>query len=207
MEMEEKARPVVVHRPSQRKPTPLPEGVSDDRAYDPGPRDRPQPRMRRLRRALLQALPAVESIRDRPIRPGRPAARRRRTATPAPGRGRLQHRRRPIRHRAGPGRRLRRRAGHRGASAALAGYLVEQWGTNAEPIRDQVVYHHGLFTDLPEIARSLYAAAARHDGIDFDADMFGEFPSDRAWPAFPRGGAGPFPVDPSSPAGKEPEPS
>ena len=35
-----KARPVVVHRPSQRKPTPLAEGVSDARAYDqPGKPD------------------------------------------------------------------------------------------------------------------------------------------------------------------------
>src|SRR6266508_6586404 len=34
LEVQEKARPVVVHRPSQRKPTPQAEGVSDERAYD-----------------------------------------------------------------------------------------------------------------------------------------------------------------------------
>jgi hypothetical protein len=39
------------------------------------------------------------------------------------------------------------------------------------------VYRHGLFSDLPDIARSLYAAAARHDGIDTDSAAFGDFPA------------------------------
>jgi hypothetical protein len=58
----------------------------------------------------------------------------------------------------------------------LSDFLVDQWGPSAQEIRSQVVYRHGLFTDLPDIARSMYAAAARHDGIDFDAE-FGEFPT------------------------------
>jgi len=63
------------------------------------------------------------------------------------------------------------------AREILTGYLVEQWGAGAEAIRAEVVYRHGLFTHLPEIARSLYAAAARHDGLDFDPDAFGDFPA------------------------------
>ena len=61
------------------------------------------------------------------------------------------------------------------AAVALADFLVAQSGGKAEAIRDQVVYRHGLFSDLPEIAQSMYAAAARHDGIDFDPADFGEF--------------------------------
>jgi hypothetical protein len=57
----------------------------------------------------------------------------------------------------------------------LTGFLVEEWGEQAEQIRAQVVYRHGLFTDLDNIALSLYAAAARHDGLDFDPDAFGDF--------------------------------
>jgi hypothetical protein len=63
-----------------------------------------------------------------------------------------------------------------GAREILTGYLVEQWGAGAEATRSEVVYRHGLFTHLPDIARSLYAAAARHDGIDVDTDAFGDFP-------------------------------
>ena len=69
------------------------------------------------------------------------------------------------------GQRVARRAQLRGP----AGGLVASSGGKAEAIRDQVVYRHGLFTDLPEIAQSMYAAAARHDGIDFDPADFGEF--------------------------------
>jgi len=61
------------------------------------------------------------------------------------------------------------------AREVLTGYLIDTWGSGAEAIRTGVVYRHGLFTDLPEIALSLYAAAARHDGIDFDPDSFGDF--------------------------------
>ena len=61
------------------------------------------------------------------------------------------------------------------AAAALADFLVASSGGKAEAIRDQVVYRHGLFTDLPEIAQSMYAAAARHDGTEFDPADFGEF--------------------------------
>jgi len=64
------------------------------------------------------------------------------------------------------------------AKQVLTGFLVDQWGPSAEAIRGQVVYRHGLFSDLPEIARSLYAAAS-HDGIDFDAEAFGEYPITR----------------------------
>jgi len=58
----------------------------------------------------------------------------------------------------------------------LTGFLVEEWGEQAEQIRAQVVYRHGLFTDLDNIAPSLYAAA-RHDGLDFDPDAFGDLPA------------------------------
>ena len=72
---------------------------------------------------------------------------------------------------------------HQAASAAdaakqvLTNFLVDQWGPGAQEIRAEVVYRHGLFAHLPEIAQSLYAAAAQDDGIDFDADAFGEFPT------------------------------
>jgi hypothetical protein len=59
----------------------------------------------------------------------------------------------------------------------LTGFLIAEWGEQAEQIRAEVVYRHGLFTDLDDIARSLYAAAARHDGLDFDPDAFGDFPA------------------------------
>lgn len=61
------------------------------------------------------------------------------------------------------------------AKHILADFLVDQQGY-AEEIRTQAVHRHGLFTDLPEIARTLYAAAAAHDGIEFDPEEFGEFP-------------------------------
>jgi hypothetical protein len=61
------------------------------------------------------------------------------------------------------------------AREVLTGFLVEEWGEQAEQIRAEVVYRHGLFTDLDNIALSLYAAAARHDGLDFDPDDFGDF--------------------------------
>lgn len=61
------------------------------------------------------------------------------------------------------------------AKHILADFLVNQQGY-AEEIRNQAVHRHGLFTDLPEIARTLYAAAAAHDNIDFDPEEFGEFP-------------------------------
>jgi len=62
------------------------------------------------------------------------------------------------------------------AKAALADYLLEQWGANVKLVRGQPTHRHGPLVPLPEIARSLYAAAARHSGIDFDPDAFGEFP-------------------------------
>ena len=62
------------------------------------------------------------------------------------------------------------------AREVLTGFLVDEWGEQAEAIHSQVVYRHGLFADLADIGRSLYAAAARHDGLDFDPDAFGEFP-------------------------------
>jgi hypothetical protein len=78
-----------------------------------------------------------------------------------------------------------RSSGHRkrrwlACKQVLTGFLVDQWGPTAEAIRAQVVYGHGLFTDLPGIAHSLNAAAARHDGIDFDTEAFGEFPTSSA---------------------------
>ncbi len=60
------------------------------------------------------------------------------------------------------------------ALVVLTGVLVDQFGPKAEPIRTQVVYRHGLFASREEIGRSLYAAAARHDGIEFNPDEFGE---------------------------------
>jgi hypothetical protein len=60
------------------------------------------------------------------------------------------------------------------ARAVLTEYLIWDWGAKAEPIRAQVVYRHGLFSDLDDISRSQYAAAAHHDGIDVDPDAFGE---------------------------------
>ena len=66
------------------------------------------------------------------------------------------------------------------AKQVLTAFLVDQWGPSAEAIRAEVVYRHGLFSDLPEIARSAYAAAARYDGIDFDPEAFGQFPTTRA---------------------------
>ena len=60
------------------------------------------------------------------------------------------------------------------ARQVLTGFLVEEWGEQAEQIRAEVVYRHGLFSDLDNIAVSLYAAAARHDGLDFDPDTFGD---------------------------------
>ena len=57
----------------------------------------------------------------------------------------------------------------------LTSFLVQEWGEWAEPIRAELVYRHGLFTDLDNIALSLYAAAARHDGLAFDPDAFGDF--------------------------------
>jgi ferredoxin len=38
------------------------------------------------------------------------------------------------------------------ARAALADYLVGQWPPKAEAIRNQVIYRHGLFAQLAEIA-------------------------------------------------------
>ena len=61
------------------------------------------------------------------------------------------------------------------AREILTGFLVDEWGEQAEQIRAEVVYRHSLFTDLDNIALSLYAAAARHDGLDFDPDAFGDF--------------------------------
>lgn len=61
------------------------------------------------------------------------------------------------------------------ARQILTGFLIDEWGEQAEQIRFEVVYRHGLFTDLDNIALSLYAAAARHDGLDFDPDAFGDF--------------------------------
>jgi len=66
------------------------------------------------------------------------------------------------------------------ARQILTGSLVDQWGPRAEEIRAEVVYRHGLFSDLADLARSLYTAAARHDGIDFDPEAFGEFPASSA---------------------------
>jgi hypothetical protein len=54
--------------------------------------------------------------------------------------------------------------------AALADYLVGQWGPQAEAIHSQVVYRHGLFAQLAEIAGSLYGAAEQHDGNAPDPD-------------------------------------
>ncbi|MEU7935275.1 hypothetical protein [Micromonospora echinofusca] len=54
------------------------------------------------------------------------------------------------------------------ARQALADYLVGQWPPKAEAIRNQVVYRHGLFAQLTEIAVSLYGAADQHDGNDPD---------------------------------------
>ncbi|SCL43828.1 hypothetical protein GA0070606_0018 [Micromonospora citrea] len=51
---------------------------------------------------------------------------------------------------------------------ALADYLVGQWGPQAEAIHNQVVYRHGLFAQLAEIAVSLYGAADQYDGNDPD---------------------------------------
>jgi len=61
------------------------------------------------------------------------------------------------------------------ARRILTGYLLDRWGAKAAPIRTELVYRLGLFSDLAEIAMSLYAAAAQHDGIDFDPDTFGDF--------------------------------
>jgi hypothetical protein len=47
--------------------------------------------------------------------------------------------------------------------AVLADYLVGQWGPKAQAIHSQVVYRHGLFAQLTEIAVSLYGAADQHD--------------------------------------------
>lgn len=63
------------------------------------------------------------------------------------------------------------------AKQVLTSFLVDQWGPNVEVIR--LVYRHGLFSDLSEIARSMYAAAASHDGVEFDTEAFGEFPVTR----------------------------
>jgi len=54
----------------------------------------------------------------------------------------------------------------------LADYLVGQWGPQAEAIRNQVVYRHGLFAQLDDITVSLYSAAGQHDGNDVDPDDF-----------------------------------
>ncbi|WP_047891161.1 hypothetical protein [Micromonospora sp. RV43] len=56
------------------------------------------------------------------------------------------------------------------ARAALSDYLVDQWGPQAQAIHSQVVYRHGLFAHLDEIAVSLYGAADQHDGNDPDPD-------------------------------------
>jgi hypothetical protein len=61
------------------------------------------------------------------------------------------------------------------AHEALADFLVSE-GADAS-IRGQLVLRQGLFTPVDEIARHMYAAAAQADGIEFDADAFGEYPA------------------------------
>jgi hypothetical protein len=61
------------------------------------------------------------------------------------------------------------------AHEALADFLVSQ-GADAS-IRSQLVLRQGLFTPIGQIARHMYAAAAHVDGIEFDADAFGEYPA------------------------------
>jgi hypothetical protein len=49
------------------------------------------------------------------------------------------------------------------AREVLTGFLVCEWGPDAEPIHSQPVHRLGLLSDVADIARSLYAAAARDD--------------------------------------------
>jgi hypothetical protein len=58
------------------------------------------------------------------------------------------------------------------ARAVLTDYLVDQWGPQAEEIRTQVVYRHGLFTHTDDITVSLYGAAEQHEENDVDPDDF-----------------------------------
>ena len=59
----------------------------------------------------------------------------------------------------------------------LTDFLVVEWGAAPQPMRALVVYLHGMTTNLQDIGLSLYAAAARLDGDDFDAEDFGEVDS------------------------------
>ncbi|GAA1575726.1 hypothetical protein GCM10009827_116990 [Dactylosporangium maewongense] len=56
----------------------------------------------------------------------------------------------------------------------LIDFLVVEWGAAPQPMRVLVVYLHGMTADLQDIGLSLYAAAARLDGDDFNAEDFGE---------------------------------
>lgn len=56
----------------------------------------------------------------------------------------------------------------------LTDFLVVELGATPQPMRVLVVYLHGLTADLQDISLSLYAAAARLDGHDFNAEDFGE---------------------------------
>jgi hypothetical protein len=56
-------------------------------------------------------------------------------------------------------------------------FLVVEWGAAPQPMRALVVYLHGMTADLQDIGLSLYAAAARLDGDDFNAEDFGEVDS------------------------------
>ncbi|MEW2386651.1 hypothetical protein AB0873_32200 [Micromonospora sp. NPDC047707] len=54
----------------------------------------------------------------------------------------------------------------------LGEHLREQAGPACELTGAELIRRHGLFAPTDVITKALYAAAAQHDGCDFDPDDF-----------------------------------
>jgi hypothetical protein len=62
------------------------------------------------------------------------------------------------------------------AAQILAEYLHQVVNPGSDLSGPQLIYRHGLFVGVAELACELYAAAAHSDGIDFDPEDFGDLP-------------------------------